>query len=177
MLTQTRTRRALRFTAVLTLLVLALTGFSRGRHGGHHSGGGGGCGSSHQDHDTSSSSSSGSGGSYGGGTYRQPTHRATATPSSGGHGRTLRDGTARLLSCATPKRPYATVEITNPNSRTAEFRADVTFYDDQGALLLDSHSTVRVSAKGKATTRVEAGARPRLKVDHCRAAPGAAATP
>ncbi|MFG2354413.1 hypothetical protein [Streptomyces sp. NPDC048521] len=187
--------RTLRFTAVLAFVVLGLTGFSTGRHHGSHrgGGGGGGCSSSHQDHDTSSSSTSG-GGSYGddiygsggtstsggtGGSHynRRPTHRATSTP-SGGSGKPLKDGTARLISCATEKKPYATVEITNPNNREAEFQARVTFYDDEGTQILDNASyTVTVPAKGRATTHVTVGERLLLKVDHCESNPKAEARP
>ncbi|MFI5973145.1 hypothetical protein [Streptomyces sp. NPDC051452] len=187
----TRTR-TLRFTAVLAFVVLGLTGFSTGRHGGHHGSGGGGCGSSHQDHDTSTSgytSGSTSGSTSGGGSYddpddhsyastgttggshygRRPTHRATATPSGGG-ARPLRDGTVRLISCATPNRRYATVEIGNPNDRDAKFRTRVTFYDDEGAEILDSASSyVKVPAKGRATTRVAVGERVARQVHRCEA--------
>ncbi|MEU6589072.1 hypothetical protein ABZ923_07550 [Streptomyces sp. NPDC046881] len=205
----TRTR-ALKFTAVLTLVVLSLTGFSSGRHHGSRgsSGGGGGCSSSHQDHDGSSSTSGGgsygssSGGSYGssggssggssygsddddygstgstgGGSYRR-THRPTSTASGSGSSAPLKDGTARLVGCATAKRPYATVEITNPNDRKAGFQAWVTFYDDEGTQILSNSSyTVTVPANGRATTRVPVGDRLLLKVDHCEARPKAEVEP
>ncbi|MDH6628994.1 hypothetical protein M2271_006829 [Streptomyces sp. LBL] len=199
--------RTLKFTAVLALVVLALTGFSTGRHGhrsGSDSGGGGGCSSSSQDHDSSSSSSSSSGGgsygsgsdddsysgssedSYGSGSggnsgssggssyQRRPTYRSTPTASGTGSSKPLKDGTARLISCATDTRPYATVEITNPNNREAEFQARVTFYDAEGTQLLkNSSSTVTVPAQGKATTRVKLGERFLTSVDHCAAEPEA----
>ncbi|GHE75296.1 hypothetical protein GCM10014715_32760 [Streptomyces spiralis] len=189
---QVRGRR-LRFTAVLAIVVLALTGFSRGHgHGhSHHSsgGGGGGCSSSHQDHDSSSSSTSGGGSyddssgdsdddSYGsstsggtsGGSYNRPTHRPTSTPSGGSSGTTLTAGTAKLISCATEKRPYATVEITNPNNRKATFQAWVTFYDADGAFLVsDTSPEVSVPARGKATTRVPLDKSFVPAVDHCEA--------
>ncbi|MFI1765375.1 hypothetical protein ACH41H_25415 [Streptomyces sp. NPDC020800] len=197
--------RTLRFTAVLTFVVLSLTGFSSGRHHSRHGhGGGGGCSSSHQDHDTSSSSStstsgggsyggsdddgyasSGTSGSYGssgtsgstGGSYhRRPTHRPTSTPT--GSSTPLRDGTARLISCATGRRPYATVEVTNPNSRTAGFQVRVTFYDAEGTELLDNASpVVSVPAQGTATTRVTLGPRFLSSVDHCRTDPQAGVRP
>ncbi|QTD99170.1 hypothetical protein S1361_17605 [Streptomyces cyanogenus] len=195
----TRTR-ALRFTAVLTLVVLGLTGFSGRHHGSRGSGGGGGgCSSSHQDHDSSSSSTSGggsydssggssygssygsSGGSSGGSSYRSSgggsyrrAHRPTSTPTGSGKGKALQEGTVKLIGCATDKRPYATVEIANPNNSEAEFQARVTFYDDEGTQILDNSSyTVTVPAKGRATTRVPVGDRLRLKVDHCEARPKA----
>ncbi|MGW0081124.1 hypothetical protein [Streptomyces sp. NPDC003393] len=204
---QVRGRR-LRFTAVLAIVVLALTGFSRGHGHSHHSGGGGGgCSSSHQDHDSSSSTTSGGGSSYddsyddpygdssgdsygdpsgdsyddtygsstsggtSGGSYdRRRTHRPTSTPSGGSSGTALKSGTVKLISCATEKRPYATVEITNPNNRTATFLAWVTFYDADGAFLVsDTSSEVSVPAKGKATTRVPLGTNFLPAVDHCEA--------
>ncbi|MER6980224.1 hypothetical protein [Streptomyces carpinensis] len=177
---QVRGRR-IRFTAVLAIVVLALTGFSRGHGHGHsrHSGGGGGCSSSQQDHDSSSSSSTSGGGSYddstddssrtGGGYYtRRPTHRATATPSGGSRGTAL-EGVATLISCATGTRPYATVEVTNPNGRKAGFQVRVTFYDDEGSLLTDESSlAASVPAHGKATTRVPLAKNFLSSVDHCQ---------
>ncbi|MFB6962158.1 hypothetical protein ACFCYB_35565 [Streptomyces sp. NPDC056309] len=175
---QTRGRR-IRVTAVSAVVVLALTGFSQGhghgrsRHGG---GGGGGCSNSHQDHDSSTSGGSygSSSGSYGdsdddggtsgtggtGGTYnRRPGYRSTPTsPSGTGKSRGLRDATVRLIGCTTRKRPYATVEVTNPNDGKADFQAWVTFYDTEGTRLLKNSSpVVAVPAKGKATTEVPLG--------------------
>ncbi|MER7482463.1 hypothetical protein ABTX60_33325 [Streptomyces sp. NPDC126510] len=191
--------RGLRFTAVLVLVVLALTGFSsgRGRGGshGHSGGGGGGCSSSSQDHDSSRSSTS-SGGAYGsggssGGSYgsdddddysgssgstggssytRRPGYGSTPTSSSGsGSRKALKDGTARLVSCATPAAPYATVEVSNPNGRTADFSVSVTFEDDLGITVVSRHGDVTVPANGKATVDVRVGD-PSLvdSVDHCK---------
>jgi hypothetical protein len=191
--------RRLRFTAVLAVVVLALTGFSRGHghgHGSHGShGSGGGCSSSQQDHDSSSSATSGGGssssyddsyddssddsyddlyGTGGGYTTRRPTHRPTATPSGGSNGTALDDGTVRLISCATGTRPYATVEITNPNSRAADFQARVTFYDAEGTVLVTNHSAeVFVPAEGRTTARVTLGKSFRSSIDHCEADPEA----
>jgi hypothetical protein len=176
----TRGRR-LRFTAVSAMVVLALTGFSTGRgHGSrsHHSGGGGGCSSSRQNHD--SSSSSGGGGSYGsgtstggsgGGTYRsRPTHRSTptATASSTGSARPLKDGTVVLVHCASVEDPYATVEVRNPNGREGVFYMKMTFKDRHGFTLIDAGGEVSVPAKGKATSRVAvASSGVADKIDHC----------
>ncbi|MEU6809105.1 hypothetical protein ABZ920_08880 [Streptomyces sp. NPDC046831] len=80
--------RGLRFTAVLAVTVLALTGFSRGHgHSGRHGGGsGGGCSSSRQDHDGSSSygSGGGSGGSSGSGYAGSGDSYPTSDAGSGG---------------------------------------------------------------------------------------------
>ncbi|MFF7405779.1 hypothetical protein [Streptomyces murinus] len=198
----TRTR-ALKFTAVLTFVVLSLTGFSRGGHASHGhsyghshgSGGGGGCSSSHQDHDTSSSSSSTSGGgSYDdtgddsyvsggtaststtgatGGTYRhRPTHDTTPSASSGGSG--LQDGRVTLISCASAKKPYATVELTNPNGRKATFGVEVSFQDRDDTELDFNYKDVTVPANGtvRAEIAYDAGYSPDLP-DHCEVEPRA----
>jgi hypothetical protein len=191
--------RRLKFTAVLAMVVLALTGFSTGRHGSSKSrhssgGGGGGCSSSSQNHDSSSTSSGGSyssgsttsgssddyddsygdststssSGSSSGSSYnRRPNHRSTPSSSSTGKS-TLEDGTAKLISCATKKKPYATVEVTNPNSRKATFWTSVTFKDDADIWITDEYAEVSVPAKGKATVRVNVGGSGLVdSVDHC----------
>lgn len=179
---------------MLVLVVLALTGFSSGRgrggsHGHSGGGGGGGCSSSGQDHDSSRSSTS-SGGSYGsggstsssGGSYgsddddhassgssytRRPNHGSTPTSSSGS-GRALKDGTAKLVSCATPAAPYATVEVRNPNGRKARFSVSVTFEDVQGITVVDRYGDVTVPANGTATVEVRVGGSGLVdSVDHC----------
>ncbi|SEE21616.1 hypothetical protein SAMN05216489_05876 [Streptomyces sp. 3213] len=154
---QTRGRR-LRFTAVLALTVLTLTGFSTGRHhsGSRHrsGGGGGGCSSSSQDHDTSTTTT---GGSSGGSSYtHRPDYRSTptSTATSGSGTSSLQDGTAKLVSCATATRQYATVEVSNPNSRKATFSVDVTFEDAQDNEIDYDYVDVKVPANGKATVRV-----------------------
>lgn len=168
---QTRGRR-LKFTAVLALTVLTLTGFSTGRHHSSsrhgHGSGGGGCSSSSQDHDTSTSSTSG--GSSGGSSYtRRPNYRSTPTSTASGTGgsSSLLDGTAKLVSCATAKRKYATVEVSNPNSRKATFSVDVTFLDAQDSEVDFNFADVKVPAKGKATVRVPLRDTS-TPVDHCQ---------
>ncbi|MFJ9629092.1 hypothetical protein ACIRU8_15470 [Streptomyces sp. NPDC101175] len=155
-----RTRgRRLRFTAVLALTVLTLTGFSTGRHhsGSRHrsgGGGGGGCSSSSQDHDTSTHRRS---------AYRSSPHSTASSASAG-----LRDGTARLVSCATAQRRYASVEVANPNSGRAVFSVRVTFLDARGDELDQGRASVRVPAGGRATVRVPVRATT-APVDHCEA--------
>ncbi|MEV2218148.1 hypothetical protein AB0H86_43130 [Streptomyces sp. NPDC050997] len=191
--------RTLKFTAVLAMVVLALTGFSTGRHGRSSggSGDGGGCSSSSQNHGSSSTTSGGgssdsydsddddydssyddssstSGTSGGGYATRRPGYRSTPTSSSTGSGTVLKDGTAKLVSCATSTTAYATVEITNPNKREAEFQAWVTFYDAESTELLRNISvTVTVPAKGSANTRVKLGESFLASVDHCQVDPEA----
>ncbi|WP_371673913.1 hypothetical protein OG985_43300 [Streptomyces sp. NBC_00289] len=181
----------LKLTAVLALVVLTMTGFSSGRHGhGRSSSGGGGCSSSSQNHGGSSTSSGSTSGSSssdsyrsgdddsaygssdsggGSGYTRRPSHRSTPTSSSTGSSTTLKAGTAKLISCATASTPYATVEITNPNKRKADFQAWVTFYDAEGTLLLRTQSVmVTVPAKAKANTHVKLGKRFLASVDLCQ---------
>ncbi|XUL90209.1 hypothetical protein ACQ86D_29235 [Streptomyces galilaeus] len=164
---QTRGRR-LRFTAVLALTVLTLTGFSTGRHHsssrhGSGSSSGGGCSSSSQDHDTS--------------TNRRPNYRSTpgSTASSGSGTTSPQDGTAKLVSCATAKKRYATVEVTNPNSSKAGFSVHVTFLDAQDNEVDYNLAGVQVPAKGRATVRVPVRATS-TPVDHCEVDPEADVT-
>ncbi|WP_019075504.1 hypothetical protein [Streptomyces hokutonensis] len=156
---QTRGRR-LKLTAVLALTVLTLTGFSTGRHhsGSRHrsGGGGGGCSSSSQDHDTSTN-------------RRSSNYRSTpgSTASSGSGTSSLLDGTAKLVSCATATKRYATVEVSNPNDRKVTFSVNVTFLDAQDSEVDFDFADVKVPAKGRATVRV-AVRDSSTSVDHCR---------
>ncbi|MET9013592.1 hypothetical protein ABZX74_22115 [Streptomyces olivaceoviridis] len=166
----------LRLTAVSALVVLALTGFSsRGHgHGGGH-GGGGGCSSSSQDHDSSSSTSSGGG--YGSGTHRDYDDYdddsygdGTSGSSSGGSTPSgHQDGTARLVSCATVKKPYATIEVTNPNATKSSFDVHITFEDADDMTVNGTIKEVDVPAHGTKTVRVpvDNAKESAPEVDHC----------
>ncbi|MFJ9733056.1 hypothetical protein ACIRU2_24310 [Streptomyces sp. NPDC101169] len=157
-----RSGHTIRLAAVSALVVLALTGFT-GRHGHSrgHSGGGGGCSSSSQDHDTSSGvGKSGSGhyrdydddyGTTGGSTSGSGSGtRATPSPTP-----SLKAAKARLVSCATEKAQYATVEVTNPNAVEGYFTVRVEFDDRKGTALADNTATVTVPARGTARAQVE----------------------
>ncbi|WP_254402840.1 hypothetical protein [Streptomyces sp. AC555_RSS877] len=163
--------RRVKFAAVAALVVLSLTGFSTGR--GHRSsgsssgdGGGGGCSSSSQNHDSSSSSSGGS-------TYRDDDDDYNDTgsssgSSSGGTSKPLRDAKVELVTCATEDEAYATVEVTNPNSRGADFTVTVRFLD-AGSEQVDVRSVDEfVTAKGVVKVRVPLAA-PGMaaQVDRC----------
>ncbi|MGW6269370.1 hypothetical protein [Streptomyces sp. NPDC055060] len=155
------------------------------RHGGG-GGGGGGCSSSSQNHDSSSSSSSGSSGSYGssgsttsgsryddddddaygssgdgssstgGGSYqRRPNSNSTSSSSPGGE--QLDDARVTLVRCASKAAPYATVKVTNGNKKTGRFWVSVTFKDADGITVIDESEEVKVTGKGKKTTRIEIG--------------------
>ena len=176
----TRGRR-LRFTAVLALTVLTLTGFSTGRHHSHSrhgsSGGGGGCSSSSQDHDTSTSSGGTTGGSTNSSTHRsRPTYRSTPTATSSATARPLKDGTAVLKRCASLDDPYSTVEVRNPNGREALFTVKVAYKNSNGSTLADTTSQVSVPANGRATLRMAAAGTGVLdRLDHCEVDPRATA--
>ncbi|WP_309062260.1 hypothetical protein [Streptomyces sp.] len=149
----------LKLTAVAALVVLTLTGFSTGRgHGGSgDGGGGGGCSSSGQNHDSSSGS--------GGGSSRDDDHDYdydAGSSSSGGSGSgsggssssSPRDATVELLSCASKKAPYATVEVTNPHTVDGVFTVTVVFENAAGAEVVSRSQDVDVPGNGTATVRV-----------------------
>lgn len=174
------------------LVVVTLTGFSSGRgHGhGHHSSSGGGCSSSSQDHDTSSSTSggsddvhkddtddyygaSGSGTTSGTGGYRDSYDDDTHDGTTGGGSTTSEpstapDGEVTLLSCATKKKPYATVEVSNPGDTDGGFLVGVTFADSQDITITSKTEEVDVPAGGKVRARIEIGGSGlAAEVDHC----------
>jgi hypothetical protein len=74
---------------------------------------------------------------------------------------------AVLVSCATVKQPYTTVEVSNPNGTAGTFEATVNFDDEGGRLLSVEHPKIRVPANGTATVRVKAGAAVLKHLDHC----------
>ncbi|WP_030419399.1 hypothetical protein VM636_17395 [Streptomyces sp. SCSIO 75703] len=168
--------RVLRFTTVSVAVVLCLTGFSTGTgHGGgsksrsgsggksSSSRGGGGCSSSRQNHDTSTSTS---GGGYRGGGHRGSTGTSSPSP-------TTQPATVRLVSCATAKRPYATVEVTNPNDRRRTFDVAVSFRDAEGLTIEDVVRSSSVPARETIRVRLAlTGAAPRTP-DHCQTDPTA----
>ncbi|MDT0438067.1 MULTISPECIES: hypothetical protein [Streptomyces] len=164
----------IKFTAVVALTVLALSGFSTGRHTNrHHHGGGGGCSSSRQDHDTSTSRSNDG---YGGGSSydRRPGYRSTPTSSSSSGGR-AGDGRAELVRCATGREPVTTVRVTNSASRSGTFTVRVTFEDSAGLTLATGTGRTSVGARGSATARVTAPAGVAGRIERCVVDPVATA--
>ncbi|MCW5250881.1 hypothetical protein [Streptomyces sp. SHP 1-2] len=179
--------RTLRFTAVSALVVLSLTGFTAGRHGGHGGGhdGGGGCSSGSQDHDGSSSSGGGAykedddddgTGGYGGNGYgngngygadRDDDDRGGG---SGGGNSGLSPATVELVSCASDEDPYATVEVTNPNGGERTFTVTVLFRNAGDTTIQEVSGEATVPAGEVATVRLEfdaAIATPGERPDHC----------
>ncbi|MEV5549583.1 hypothetical protein AB0L35_26170 [Streptomyces sp. NPDC052309] len=168
--------RALRFTAVSALVVLTLTGFStgRGHGGGSGDGGGGGCSSSGQDHDSSSSSSSGGGGyrdhDYDDDTYDDETY---GSGGGGSDSTPLEDATVELVTCATKTTPYATVEVTNPNTTEGTFTVTVDFLDAAGDPVDSAYTDVTVPAGTTKTAEVQLDETYLPLLDHCEPAPEA----
>ncbi|MGW0410430.1 hypothetical protein ACWERI_31890 [Streptomyces collinus] len=168
-----RRKRVLRFSAVLVLVVLALTGFSTGRGRGHHyrsgHGSGGGCSSSHQDHDETSSS------------YRRSYGSSSRTTSSGSAGTSpspsayLDDATVRLLSCATKRDPYTKVQVTNPNATGATFSVTVHLKDRSDQDVDFDDLDVTVPARGSRTARIPVDKADLPRLDHCEPGPNAPA--
>lgn len=167
-------RRRMRFAAVLVVVVLALTGFSKAGHGGKgrsSSGGssGGGCSSSKKsnsgyrdyddDYDDSSSDSSG------GSTYSTPTPGPTASDAPD----------IRVIRCAQPKKgkrravTSSTVEIRSTASLSHTYEVDVTFLDAAGRTVDTGEATVDLDYDETETLRVRMES-PRLvsKVKRCR---------
>ncbi|MEV5381805.1 hypothetical protein [Streptomyces sp. NPDC052721] len=163
----------LRLTAVSVLVVLALTGFKSRGHGHSGGSGGGGCSSSSQDHDSSSSTSSGGG--YGSGTHHDYdddddySGGTSGTSSGGSTPSEHQDGTARLVSCATVKKPYATIEVTNPNAADSSFDVHITFEDADDMTVNGTIKEVSVPASGTKTIRVpvDNAEENAPEVDHC----------
>lgn len=165
----------LRFTAGSAIVALALTGFSSG------------CGRGSRSDDIksphgSSSSGSSSSAAYGSGAPTSgsggetPTHRSTPTPSLIETVPPLKDGTAVLISCASPDDPYATVEIRNPNGRDAVFTVKINFKDENGSTVIDTGDQVSVPAKDTTTYRVAVASTGRLnEIARCEVSPRATA--
>ncbi|MFJ7626599.1 hypothetical protein ACIQZN_08930 [Streptomyces sp. NPDC097595] len=149
------TRQHVKLTVVLVAVVLALTGFSSGSHGGKsksgksrsssHSSSGGGCSNSKKSngtyHDTDSDddydddySSSGSSGS----TYSDPTPTATASDAP----------QVYVFRCAQPAKgkrkavTASTVRLTPVASGTHTYEVDVTFLDSMGSVVDTGEATV-----------------------------------
>ncbi|MEV5234534.1 hypothetical protein [Streptomyces pseudogriseolus] len=155
--------KTLKLTAVSTLVVLALTGFSTGRgHGGgsgsHDGGGGGGCSSSSQNHDSSS------GGSYrdhddddydGSDDYGDDDYGSSG--SSGGSEATAspEDATVTLVDCASEETPYATVEVANSSTTSGLFSVTVVFRYAAGEELVSRTEDIFITEGQTTPARIE----------------------
>ncbi|KKD03369.1 hypothetical protein [Streptomyces sp. WM6386] len=168
--------RTLKFTAVIALVVLALSGFSTSSKSRHGSGSrsGGGCSSSSQDHDSSSSTSGGGSGTYhdydDDDDYDDDYDDGYSGGSSGESSPSgYEDGTARLISCATVADPYATIEVTNPNSTESTFDVHINFMEADDDSVNGTIEQVTVAANGTKTMRIEVtnAEESAAKVDHC----------
>ncbi|MET8935313.1 hypothetical protein ABZX42_41150 [Streptomyces sp. NPDC004611] len=146
------------------LVMLTLTGFSttggKSKSGGSKSsgGGGGGCSSSKQDHDSSSSS---------GGYNTRPTNAAPTPTATGSSAAPLKDGVARVVSCASAKQPYAVVEVRNPNRSSADFTVGVEFREASGWNLDVGTDTIRVPGRQTKTVQLPLDSTHLTTLDRC----------
>ncbi|MFF6980315.1 hypothetical protein ACFZAV_22000 [Streptomyces sp. NPDC008343] len=158
------------------MVAVALTGFSSGcGHGSRSDDSGGPHGSSSGG--LSSGAAYDSGVSTGGSGGDAPTDRSTLTASpSSQTAPPLKDGTAVLVSCASPDDPYATVEVRNPNGRDAVFTVKISFKDKQGFTMIDTGDQVSVPAKDTTTYRRAMASAGRLdEIARCEVNPRATA--
>ncbi|WP_282702582.1 hypothetical protein [Streptomyces sp. CC219B] len=146
------------------MVVLALTGFSTGRgHGGSSDGdgdSGGGCSSSSQNHDSSSGSRHDDDDDDGSG----------SGPGPDGSAELQGETTVKLVSCATETSPYATVEVTNPNTTGTDVTVVFHFLDAQSAVVDMQSVDEHVPANRTVTVQVDLSQHvDPAKVDHCEA--------
>ncbi|WJD97800.1 hypothetical protein [Streptomyces antimycoticus] len=157
-------RRGLRLAAVLTVVLVALTGFKGRGHG--HGGGGGGCSSSSSHH-----SGSGSGSSSGSGGYSDSDDESSTTGAGSGGSRyrdydgdSASSGTtspnapqATVVSCAGKDKSghsAATVKVRNRSGAADTYLVDMSFQDRDGSTLTTGRADVRVPAGKSRTVRV-----------------------
>ncbi|WP_121713514.1 hypothetical protein [Streptomyces sp. E5N91] len=152
--------RVLRYTAISTLVVLSLTGFSTGRHGHGSDGSGGGCSSSGQDHDGSSSTSGGGDAhkdddTYGsGGSGSHDYDDDTYGDDTGGGSGEAEGAVLSLITCVMVDQPWSTVEVSNPNAVEQTVPVTVLFKDADGTTIDEGTEEVTVPADGMSAVRV-----------------------
>ncbi|MGW3566034.1 hypothetical protein ACWDSL_19530 [Streptomyces sp. NPDC000941] len=173
-------RRGLRLTAVLAVVLVALTGFKSRGHGRHGSGGGGGCSSSNSSHSSSSSGSgsggysdsgsssddydsdSGSSGSGSGGYRYHDRYNDNDSSSSSGSssGSSSKPGelapAVAVVKCAGKDKngePAATVKVTNQTDRSQTYIVTMDFRDKDSKVTSGS-AHARFAAKQTKTVKV-----------------------
>ncbi|KAK1179896.1 hypothetical protein B7755_018170 [Streptomyces sp. NBS 14/10] len=165
-------RRGLRLTAVLAVVLVALTGFKSRGHGRHGSGGGGGCSSSNSSHSSSSSggysgsddydSDSGSSGSGSGGYRYHDRYDDNDSSSSSGSssGSSSKPGelapAVAVVKCAGKDKngePAATVKVTNQTDRSQTYIVTMDFRDKDSKVTSGS-AHARFAAKQTKTVKV-----------------------
>ncbi|UNS97540.1 hypothetical protein MMF93_14350 [Streptomyces tubbatahanensis] len=153
--------RHLKLIAAVSVVLLALTGFSQARSSGGHSGGGGksrssghgggGCSSeksSSHSHTGSSDSDYGSGSTSGYTNGYSSSGSSRSSSSSSGSGGSSVKGSGYVTECAQAKpgtKPGATVRVRNSGDRSGTFVVEVDFLDAAGEVI-DSgsaHTTVK----------------------------------
>ncbi|MBO8186552.1 hypothetical protein [Streptomyces spirodelae] len=184
--------RHLKLLAAVTLVLVALSGFSPARSSGGHGGssksrssgghGGGGCSSkkssSHSssdydnDYDNDYDDDYGSSGGYTSGS----TSRNTSSSTSGGSTRGQARGSGTIAECVAAKgrnlevkkEPGATVRVRNSGTRKGTFTVNVNFRDVNGEIV-DTGSAVAVVRAGSSKTVEVAMEHPEdmRKVEQC----------
>ncbi|MEU5835361.1 hypothetical protein ABZ820_17030 [Streptomyces diacarni] len=153
--------RHLKLIAAVSVVLLALTGFSQARSSGGHSGGGGksrssghgggGCSSeksSSHSHTGSSDSDYGSGSTSGYTSGYSSSGSSRSSSSSSSSGGSSANGSGYVTECAQAKpgtKPGATVRVRNSGDRSGTFVVEVDFLDAAGEII-DSgsaHTTVK----------------------------------
>ncbi|NSC22291.1 hypothetical protein FM076_14270 [Streptomyces albus subsp. chlorinus] len=181
--------RHLKLLAAVTVVLLALSGFSQarssgGRGGGgkSHGGGGGGCSSksssshsgSSDSYDGSSSSGYGSSASSGYGSSTssgsRSSHSSSSSSSSGGSGA---KGSGRVTECAAAQqakgvrkqgqRPGATVRVRNSGEARGTFTVSVEFLDGDGEVVDTGSAVVSVAGGRSASVKVPMGSPERVR--------------
>ncbi|MDX3226369.1 hypothetical protein [Streptomyces sp. ME19-01-6] len=164
-------RRGLRLTAVLAVVLVALTGFKSRGHGRHGSGGGGGC--SNSSHSSSSSGSGSSSGGYsdsddssstsGTGGYRYndryDSNDSSSSSGSSSGSSSKRVGpapTVALVKCAGKDKkgePAAIVKVGNRTDKPQTYVVTMDFRDKDSKVTSGS-AYVRFAAKQTKTVKV-----------------------
>nr|WP_307819078.1 hypothetical protein [Streptomyces sabulosicollis] len=162
---------------MLTVVLVALTGFKGRGHG--HGGGGGGCSSSSSHHSSGSGSGSGgysdsddqgstTGSGSGGSRYRDyddDDYGDSASSGSSGGSASPYGPRATVVSCAGKDkrgvkgtdgngRPAATVKVRNRSGTAETYLVDMNFQDRDGLTLTSGRADVRVPAGKSRTVRV-----------------------
>ncbi|MCQ8193346.1 hypothetical protein [Streptomyces rugosispiralis] len=174
-------RRGLRLAAVLTVVLVALTGFKGRGHG--HGGGGGGCSSSSSHHSSGSGSGSGSGSDSGSGSggysdsddessttgsgsggsryrdYDDDDYGDSASSGSSGSSASSYEPETTVVTCAEKGegksgRPAATVKVRNRTGTADTYLVDMSFQNRDGLTLTSGRADVRVPAGKSRTVRV-----------------------
>ncbi|WP_369207428.1 FxLYD domain-containing protein [Streptomyces sp. PU-14G] len=164
--------RHLKLIAAVSVVLLALTGFSQARSSGGHSGGGGksrssghgggGCSSeksSSHSHSGSSDSdyTSGSTSGYTSGYTGSGNSSSSSSTSGNGSGGSSANGSGHVTECAEAEpgtKPGATVRVRNSGDRSGTFAVEVDFLDAAGQVIDSGSARTTVKGGGSRSVKV-----------------------